>query len=541
VAFEHSPAGSALFGPDGLLREVNDALVELLGFSREDMLGQPFTEATHPDDAGLDAPLLEEILAGRSDGYSLEKRFLCRDGRVVHALVHVGVIRSAQGDAQTLIGQVIDISERKLAEQRRVEQLTRDRLTGLLNHAGVTYTLLQRLADGGRPAVLYCDIDRLKTVNDSLGRRVGDDLLVAVARRLVAALPAEAIVARAGGDEFVVLTDNTNAEQAAALGEQLLAALREPFRVAGLRHTVSMTIGAACVRTSNVHAEDLLADAEQTMRRVKRDGGGRVEVHDPAQDLSGTVHDLRLEQELRDAVRTGEGLQVYLQPIIDIASEQVVGAESLVRWQRPGHGLLQPAEFLPLAEQTGIIVDLGWRVLDLGVRAAGHTLRAADATRPAGRPRWVAINVSGSQLARGLPDAVRRALAKYDVPARCVQLEITESELVQASDAALAELHDVAAQGISIALDDFGTGYSSLTLLRDLPINVVKIDRSFIAPIAENRRTATLVRSLVSMCKSLGISTVAEGIETPEQLALVRAIGCDRAQGFLFGEPVPVD
>ena len=540
VAFEHSPAGSALVGPDGRLLEVNDALVELLGYSREDLIGRLFVDLTHPADVDSDAALFDQVVGNHRDYYTLEKRFLHRDGRVLHALLNVGVVRDARSGVQTAIGQIIDITERKLAEQRRAEQLTRDRLTGLPNHAGVSSTLHERLEQGRHPAVLYCDIDRFKTVNDSLGRRAGDDLLIEVGQRLAAALPPGAVLARAGGDEFVVVIDDHDAEQAAALGERLLRTLRQPFMIAGLRHTVSMTIGAACVRTSKAQADYLLADAEQTMRRVKRAGGGRVEVYDAAQDVSGTVYDLRLEQELRDAVRTGEGLQVYLQPVVDIRTEQVIGAESLVRWQRAGHGMTQPDDFVPLAESTGIIVDLGRRVLDLGVRAAAHSLRRTDTGRPAERPYWVAVNVSGSQLGRGLPDEVRRTLARHDVPPQCVHLEITESALVQASGAAVTELHDLADMGVSLALDDFGTGYSSLSLLRDLPISVVKIDRSFITPIAESRRTAALVRSLVSMCNSLDISTVAEGVETVEQLALVRALGCDRAQGFLFGRPAPV-
>jgi diguanylate cyclase (GGDEF)-like protein len=432
------------------------------------------------------------------------------------------------------VSQISDITERKLADERRAYQLTHDPLTGLPNRVQLGEELSRYLTSRQSVGVLFCDIDRFKTINDSLGRQAGDELLLAVAQRLSRVVPSGCTLGRVGGDEFVVLAPGDyDAPALRRLGDKLIAALREPLAVGTLRPTLGVSIGAAASVSWNQHPDDLMRDAEHALLRAKQHGRGLVEVYDPHRDHSSTLEDLQLEQALRLAVDSGEGLQAYLQPIVSLVDESVVGAETLMRWHHPDRGLLLPADFLPMAEESGLIVPLGWRMLDLGVQAA-----AAGGDEKRGD--WVAVNVSGSQLGRELlPAAVRRSLIDNDVAPHQLHIEITETVLVDASSQAIREVREVADMGVSIALDDFGTGYSSLSLLRDLPISVVKIDRSFIAPIAEDRRTAALVRSVVAMCNALGISTVAEGVETREQLALVRAFGCDHAQGYLFGGPSP--
>jgi EAL domain-containing protein (putative c-di-GMP-specific phosphodiesterase class I) len=279
--------------------------------------------------------------------------------------------------------------------------------------------------------------------------------------------------------------------------------------------------------------DEVMREAEQSLAAAKLRLRGSVETFDPADVRLPTRADLQLEQDLRAAVETGDGLGVFLQPIVNLESGAMVGAESLLRWRHPSRGLLLPAGIVPIAEESGLIVPLGLHTLQLSLDAAdGAWMRHRG---------WVAVNVSASQLGRGqLPDAVRRALEERGLSPDRLHLEITETALAHASAPAIREVHEIAEMGVSIALDDFGTGYSSLSLLRDLPISVVKIDRSFIAPIAEERRAAALVRSLVVMCDSLGIGTVAEGVETPDQRAVVSALGCDHAQGYLFGRPIDV-
>jgi len=535
LAFEHSPTAGALIGTDGRMTQVNDAFVALLGYPREQLMQLSVADITHPDDVEVSTLALDELIAGHRDSHQIEKRYIRADGQEVCGLLHVGVIRDPVGTVQVMVSQISDITERKRAEEQSAYQLTHDLLTGLPNRAHLEQQLSERLAARQHVGVFFCDIDRFKTINDSLGRRAGDELLLAVARRLSAAVPSGCTLGRVGGDEFVLLAPGEHDPPALRrLGDKLLATLREPLAIGSFRPTLGVSIGAAASVSWDQHPDDLIRDAEHALSRAKAHGRGLVEVYDPHHDHPTTLEDLRLEEDLRLAIDTGTGLQAYLQSIVSLVDESVVGVESLMRWQHPERGLLHPADFLRMAEESGLIVPLGWRMLELGVQAA------ANSSHKARHGDWIAVNVSGSQLGREvLPTEVRRALAVNHVSPHRLHVEITETVLVDASPQAIREVREIADMGVSIALDDFGTGYSSLSLLRDLPISVVKIDRSFIAPIAEDRRTAALVRSVVAMCNSLGISTVAEGVETREQLALVRAFGCDHAQGYLFGPPSP--
>jgi PAS domain S-box-containing protein/diguanylate cyclase (GGDEF)-like protein len=531
LAFEQSPTGVILVGADGGFLELNDAFADMLGYQREHLVTLGFADVTHPDDIDRDRELFRRMLAGELDSYEVENRYLRADGDVVCGLVHVGVIRGENGGLQTALAQISDITERTRARDRLSYERSHDLVTGLPSRTVLGEKLAGQLAADLPTGVLFCDIDRFKTINDSLGRSAGDELLRAVAGRLRALTPPEFLLSRVAGDQFIVVAPGVDDRAVLrALADRLIAALSQPLAVGDLQVRLGMSVGVTVSSPRHHHLDELLSDAEEALSRAKHRGRGMVEVYDPEQDHPFTMEDLQLEQALRAAVDTGDGLQLYLQPIVSLDDESVVGAEALVRWRHPERGLLQPAQFLPLAEHTGLIVPLGWRILDLAVRSA--------ALSSLGTPGWIAVNIAAGQLGRGLlPAAVRRALATYRVAPQSLHLEITETALVDASAAAIQELRDVAAMGVSIALDDFGTGYSSLSLLRDLPITVVKIDRSFIAPIAEDRRAAALVRSVVAMCHALGISTVAEGVETREQQALVSALGCDHAQGYLFGVP----
>jgi len=531
LVFEHSPSGAALVAPDGTMLTVNEAMAAMLGFSRERLQGMKFADISHPDDVGTDLTLFGDVLAGRRVSYRMEKRYLHGDGHVVNALLHVGAVHDDNGNVQMIVGQISDITERKLAEHRLAHQMTHDAVTDLPNRMELGERMAEYLADD-RPAALFmCDIDRFKTINDALGRVAGDEVLREVARRLGGALPRGGVLGSGAADEFLVLAPGEwTPDILTDAGERLIASLRRPVVVGGLRHTVSLSVGAVATEHRHDHADELLREAQHALYRAKQRGGCRVEVYDPRHDHPGTRHDIQLEQDLREAIDDGNGLQAFIQPIVSIDDRAVVGAESLVRWNHPRLGLLQPADFLPLAQASGLIVGLGWRMIDLAASAAAE-----------GRGGWISVNVSGSQLGlRRLPMMVQRALTSRDLMPGCLRLEITETALVDASPEAVAEIGELAEMGVGIALDDFGTGYSSLSLLLDLPVDVVKIDRSFIRDIAHDRRAAALVRSVVTMCKALGIDTIAEGVETSAQLALVSALGCDFAQGFLFGRPGPV-
>jgi PAS domain S-box-containing protein/diguanylate cyclase (GGDEF)-like protein len=532
LTFAHSPSAVALVDLDGRIREANDALTSMLGYSRERLLQLSFTDITHPDDIAADVALFDELAHGKRDSYRLTKRYVRADGRIVHGLLHVGVIRGDHGQDTTVVAQVSDITERIAAEQQLAHQLSHDPLTGTPSRAMLSDQLTAKLAEGVPCALLLCDIDRFKTINDSLGRQVGDELLLSAASRLADTVPDGLQLGRVSGDRFMIVAPGQRDPDALrAVAADLIDAIGRPLAAGELHLSVGMSVGIAVSRSWHRHADELIGEAEQALARAKRHGRGRVEVYDPGRDHPFTLRQLHLEQALRTAVSTGAGLDIHLQPIVAVATESTVGFEALIRWRHPDLGLLQPSQFLPIADHSGLIVPLGWRMLELSAQAAARD--------PSG-DRWVSVNVAASQLGRGrLPGAVRDVLAASGIPPSRLRLEITETALVEASAQAIGEVREVVDAGVSIALDDFGTGYSSLSLLRDLPISIVKIDRSFIAPIAVDTRAATLVRSLVAMCNALGIGTVAEGVETREQLALVRALGCELAQGYLFGGASP--
>ncbi len=536
LAFESSPLGAAIVRPDGHLELCNDALVDMFGYSREQLDEMTYTDLTHPDDVAEDYERFGEVLRGERNSYEVEKRYIHADGHVISAVLNVGVIRDEDGAATAIIGQVNDITARKEAEAQLARRATHDPLTDLPNRDLIEQTLAGYLAAGKPCGVLYCDLDRFKTINDSLGHDAGDELLQAAAARLRHAAPAGCTVGRVGGDEFVVLVGGQNdPARLRAVGEQIMAEFADRFVIRGHRHTVALSIGVTISGPWHEHPDEVLRQADQALLRAKRQGRARVEVYDPTQDKLATVEDLELEQALRTALAERHGLIAHYQPIIGIADNAIKGYEALVRWVHPKKGLLDPEQFLPLAEQTGLIVPLGWWMLAEGCRAA------ADPGLGDGG-HWIAVNASGSQLGRGqLVGAITRALVEGAVPPSRLHLEITESELVDASPSAIREIREVADLGVHIALDDFGTGYSSLSLLRDLPVSTVKIDRSFVAPIAVDRNAMAIVRSVIGLCQELGVTTVAEGVETDDQLTTLRALGCNQAQGFLIGRPRPIE
>ncbi len=546
VAFEHSPLGGALVEPDGLIRQANDALARLIGLPSDVLARRRLADFLHPGDGLSAEPLHADLLAGTREGYRIERGFCTEDGRELRVLLHVGGIRHEDGRLHTLVVQLDDVTERTKAERRLARQATHDWLTDLPNRASVEEALSASLAQGRPAGVLYCDVDRFKVVNDSLGHDAGDELLLVVARRLSATIPEEWLLGRVGGDEFVVVAPGvSDPVQLDRIAAELLDAVRRPIDLRGHRHTVEMSIGAAVSAPWHRHADEVLREADQAMNRAKRQGPGRVEAYDATQDHPATVDDLQLEAELRAALVSGTGaaessqppgggaLEPFFQPVVSVSDAAQVGVEALVRWRHPRLGLLLPESFLPLADSTGLIVPLGWAMLELAGRAAARWDRHDG--------RWVAVNASGRQLGRGqLPAVLRRVLTESGADPRRIHLEVTETALVQATPAALRELRQAAAMGVSISLDDFGTGYSSLSLLRDLPVSTVKIDRSFVSPITRDYRAAAIVRSVVGLCADLDIRTIAEGVETSEQLAVVRALGCEYAQGYLFGEPAPL-
>jgi diguanylate cyclase (GGDEF)-like protein len=381
-------------------------------------------------------------------------------------------------------------------------------------------------------AVMFIDLDNFKVVNDSLGHTAGDKLLVELGGRLAQAIRPSDTIARFGGDEFVVLCEDIReARDAMVVAERIIAATAQPFQLEGREMFVSASVGISLAIDDESTAETLLRDADAAMYRAKERGQGRIEVFDEAL-RARILERMDLENGLRRAIARQE-LRVYYQPEVALEDDRIVGVEALVRWEHPERGLLPPSSFIPIAEETGMILDIGEWVLDEACRQVAEW-------RAAGAEINVAVNVSARQLAQpDIVEVVQRALERSGLPAEVLHLEITESAVMHDPEAALGTLNLVKALGVKIAIDDFGVGFSSLAQLKEmLPLHSLKVARSFISGLADDERSSAIVAAVVMMATTLGLTAVAQGVETAQQAAQARALGCDTSQGFFFREPV---
>ena len=425
-----------------------------------------------------------------------------------------------------------DITARQAAEAQVVYLARHDVLTGLPNRAVFNERLEQALADAGREsmsAVLCLDLDRFKTVNDTLGHPIGDGLLRAVSDRLLACARETDTVARFGGDEFAMLqTGVTRPEDAKLLAERLLAAFETPFLIDGHQIVIGTSIGLALLPDDGTSAGALLKNADLALYRSKSEGRGAFCFFEPAMDAR-LQQRRQLELDLRKGLLAGE-FELFYQPLVNLTRDQVSGFEALVRWRHPERGLVSPAEFIPVAEEIGLIIPLGEWVIQ---RACEDAATWPDTIK-------VAVNLSPAQFkSKNLVAAVRQSLRSSGLAAKRLELEITESVLMQDSDGTLAMLHELRDLGARISMDDFGTGYSSLSYLRSFPFDKIKIDQSFIRDLSKRADSIHIVRAVTNLSAALGMVTTAEGVETEEQLVKLRAEGCTEVQGYLFSRPQP--
>ena len=531
---EHSPVGTAVLTPDGRFVQANATMCRLLGRSGAQMHGLTLADVTHRDDIDREAGLLAELVRGERETYELEKRLVRPGGDCLWARVTVSAVADDDRVTQHLVVQALDVTETRLAVEMLTHQSLHDPLTGLPNRT-LALDRIQRALDrrrpgGGQVAVLCIDLDRFKVVNDSIGPAYGDAVLVEVARRLQDVLRTGDTAARPSGDEFVVVCDDVDSPgESAAIADRILTALRVPVAVEGRVVVPTASIGIALASARDRDAMALLRDAGAAMHRAKENGADTWAMVDD--DLRRAAVDrFDIEHQLRAGLARGE-LRLHLQPIVDVTTARVVGREALVRWQHPERGLLGPAWFLPVAEESGLIDDLGRWVL-------AEAARIAEATPHLG---YVAVNVSPSQVRRaGLSEDVEEVLHRTGLPASDLVIELTESVMLGAATEGRRQLEELDGLGVRLVVDDFGTGFSALSHLRDLPVSGIKVDRSFTAGLGRDPQCDRIVEALTGLALGLGVDIVAEGVETEDQRAVLAGIGCEHAQGYLFGRPEPV-
>ncbi|MEA2361377.1 MAG: hypothetical protein QOD71_522 [Thermoleophilaceae bacterium] len=441
---------------------------------------------------------------------------------------------------QAVANVLADAVERSRAEDEMRHNALHDPLTGLPNRTLFVDRLAQALAQcqrrGTSVAVLFLDLDQFKLVNDSLGHAVGDELLQVLASRLDEALRPGDTVARFGGDEFLIISDDLrDASEAGLIAERTLGALSRSFAIAGGEHYVSASIGIAVAEGVQREPEDLIREADAAMYRSKERGPGNYERYDEAM-RARSLSRLNTESELRRALE-GDELRVHYQPMVALETARVLGVEALVRWEHPERGLLPPADFITVAEETGLILPLGEWVLNEACRQAATW----HAERPGEPPLGISVNVSSSQVGVKLPALVAQVLEETGLAPSALSLEVTESVLVDDAESTMQVLRELKALGLKLVLDDFGTGYSSLAYVKRFPIDVLKIDRSFVSDIGTEDHDTTIVEAIISMARGLRVGVIAEGVETPVQASALQTLGCTLAQGYYYARPMPAD
>lgn len=539
--FEHSAAGICLVGRDGILLDANRAFEQLLGLTRAELVGCRF-DAFLPVKAAAELDALCRVsFAKGEDTVSARLPFLRVDGEQRWGRQIVTAVRDVPGDVAFVLAQIEDITEQQQTEARLTRMAFHDALTGLPNRVLFLDRVESALRRARRHetyhfAVLFLDLDRFKVVNDSLGHKAGDELLRQFAVRMEPCLREVDTMARFGGDEFAILLDDmSDTDESVSIIERLQTNLRQPFFVQGMEVHTGASIGAVLRARDYATAEDILRDADIAMYRAKEGGKGRFVVFETG-GAPGAQDTLRRENELRHALEDDQ-IDLFFQPIVALRTGRVTGLEALVRWRHPEHGLLLPGEFITLAEESNLICDLDMHVFRKGCLAVVELRRRlGDAADLA-----VNINVSARSFRRlRMVQDITDILHETGCPPQALRLEITENLLLTGAEVTdkLWKLKDL---GLSLALDDFGTGYSSLNYLRQFPMDILKIDRSFISRVHEERAARGIVETIANLGRTLGLGVVAEGIETSEQAEILLEVGCPHGQGFFYARPQPFD
>jgi diguanylate cyclase (GGDEF)-like protein/PAS domain S-box-containing protein len=526
----------AVLDEAGRVQYCNSTVESLLQIRCSEFPDRPFWERIHPEDRAHARGLLFSSLGDSQQSHRAEFRMQHADGSWRHIEAVCRDLRS-EPEIGGLVLNARDISDRKALERELAHRAFHDSLTELptrellmdrLGHA------LARSARGGRhTALLFVDLDSFKIVNDTLGHQAGDMLLVSVAQRLCSSIRAGDTAARMGGDEFILLIEElADPSEAQVIAERCLEQLRLPISLGAQDVTVTASIGIACSDGLTASPGDLLQRADMAMYAAKSSGKGRIALFDASMQHASLDY-LMLSADLQRALDNGQ-FRVWYQPIVDLNTGRMSGVEALLRWQHPTRGLVAPDQFIRAAEDTGLIVPIGRWVLREACRQASEW-RAHE-------PVTVSVNLSARQFQHpGLIQDVTAALAESGLPAAALKLEVTETVAMEAGGLSIPTLQALRALGVRLAIDDFGTGYSSLAYLKRFPVDTLKVDRSFVNGIDRDEQDSAIVRSVVGLARSLGLTVTAEGIETQDQLEVLRTLACDEGQGYLFQRPQPAE
>src|SRR5882724_2963028 len=533
-AFDHA-AGMALVAPDGKWIEVNRSLSDILGYSEKELLSIDFQMLTHHSDLNSILEQLNKLQSGATTALQMEKRLVHKNGDIIWVLLSVTGVHHVGQPSLNFIFQIQDITDRKRAEERLVHDAFHDALTGLPNRVLFMDHLKQSLGRArGRKhlpfAVLFLDFDRFKLINDSLGHMVGDQLLIAIAGRLKANIRPGDTVARLGGDEFTILLEGLNqSNEVEVVAARLLKSLSLPFNLSGHEVFTTASIGIAHSTMGYQYAEDMLRDSDIAMYRAKTLGKARFEIFDPTMHATA-VNLLRIETDLWRAIERDE-LYLEYQPIVSLQTGKIAGFEALLRWQHPSLGVVPPSEFIAVAEETGLIVPIGTWILEETARQVRRWKDSGEVNTEA----FISVNLSAKQFMKtDFATEVRRIIKTMEISPANIKLEITESMVMNKVDSTITMLKQLQEIGVETSIDDFGTGYSSLSYLPRFPIATLKVDRSFVNSISENSENLEIVRTIIMLAHNLKMKVIAEGVESSDQIAHLRQMKCEYAQGFFF-------
>lgn len=539
LTFESAPIGMAVTSLDGKFQRVNQALCEALNYTKEELLHLSFADISHPEDWELHRSLKQKLIKGEESDFQIEKRHLAQTGKGVDTLLKVVIVRDSEGKPLHFNNQIVDITERKQMEQQLLHDALHDALTGLPNRALFMDRLSQQLKKTQNQqnylfAVLFLDLDRFKVVNDSVGHLIGDKLLIEIGHRLEKSIAPTDTVARLGGDEFTILIENINSiEEATLVAESIYQTLTYPFTIDGYELFTTASIGIALSSQGYENPEDILRDADLTMYSAKEQGKARYEVFNCSM-RDRAFQRLQLETDLRRGIDREE-FEIYYQPITSLQLGTLAGFEALARWKHPTKGFISPSEFIPVSEETGLIVPLGTWLL----QEACQQLRYWQLQYPEHPPVKISVNLSGKQFREPqLIEEIDRVLQETGLEGKYLKLEITESILIDNLETVTQIILELRKRQIQFSIDDFGTGYSSLSYLHRFPVDTIKIDRSFVSQMQSNRENSAIVKAIVTLAHMLNMDVIAEGIETTSQLAQLKLLKCEYGQGFFFAQPL---